>query len=65
MKGSYRVNKDICASVGNTVFTYPEGRVLHVKQHDKNNSKVLIDFGDGYIEWFHETWLKRHATKAD
>tara|TARA_R110002020_G_scaffold122260_4_gene277528 strand:- start:45 stop:242 length:198 start_codon:yes stop_codon:yes gene_type:complete len=65
MKGKYKLNKDIRARVGYTVFTSPKGTELRVAQHDKVNSKVLVAFGDGHTDWFHEAWLKRYATKAE
>ena len=65
MEGKYKLNNDVRARVGTTVFTSLKGTELRVAQHEKINSKVLVDFGGGYIDWFHETWLKRHTTRAD
>ncbi len=64
MIGEYKLKKDIRVRVASTVFTTPKGTRLDVKQHDKECSKVLIDFGDGYIDWFHEAWLSKYAGAA-
>lgn len=61
MVGKYRLSKEIRVRVGVTSFSTPKGKELTVKQHDKERSKVLIDFGGGYIDWFHENWLNHYA----
>lgn len=61
----YRLKKDINVRVGVTVFTTPKGRPVYVKQEDKQFSKVLLDFGDGYIDWFHTRWLDQYAEPVE
>lgn len=44
---------------GSTSFECKAGTIVVVKQVDKNNKKVLIDFGNGLIDWFFEGTIDR------
>ena len=63
MKGKYELKKDIRVNVGTTFFSMFAGTEIKVTQIDNENSKVLIDFGDGFINWFHSSWLDKYAVK--
>ena len=63
MKGKYKFKKDMRAKVGTTFFYTFAGTEIEVIQIDNKNSKVLINFGDGFISWFHSSWLDKYAVK--
>lgn len=46
---------------GSTSFGLSAGDIVEVKQHDKANNKVLIDFGNRLIDWFHVSYLDKFA----
>ena len=63
MKGKYKLKKNMRANVGTTFFPTFAGTEIEVTQIDNKNSKVLINFGDGFINWFHSSWLNKYAVK--
>lgn len=65
MKGTYKLKKDMRVNVGTTLFSTFAGTEIEVTQVDNERSKVLIDFGDGYINWFHSNWLDKFADKVE
>lgn len=44
---------------GVTSFGLDAGAEVTMKQFDANTRKVLIDFGDNYIEWFDTSILDK------
>lgn len=54
----YRLKNTRRFRCGNTVFGFPTGGIVTVKQRDNNCHKVLIDFGHGDIDWFHKDTLE-------
>lgn len=42
---------------GTTSFGCKAGAFVFLRQRDENNRKVLLNFGGGLIDWFHESIL--------
>jgi len=57
MVGEYTLNKTKRFVTGGASFEMATGSRIEVKQEDKQGRKVLIDFGDGLIDWFHKSAL--------
>jgi len=54
---TYILNKDIRVITGITSFGLLKGAKINVTQKDNEYNKVLVDFGNGYMDWFHESFL--------
>lgn len=46
---------------GTASFSCDAGKLVFLRQHDKQNRMVLLDFGDRYVDWFHESVLEDFA----
>ena len=57
MIGVYRLKEDKRFHVGVSSIGKVKGSTVEVKQIDKENRKVLIDFGYGFIDWFSDRTL--------
>jgi len=55
----YRLKEDRRFVCGVTSFIFPAGAVVVVRQTDPSTNKVLIDFGERLIDWFHESILSK------
>ena len=53
--GGYTLKKDGRYTCGVTSFGVAAGHKVEVKQVDGEYRKVLVDFGDGMIDWFHDS----------
>jgi len=60
--GKYRVTKQVNVAMNRMAFTVVEGREINVSQIDGERGKVLIDFGNRMIGWFHKSWLEKNAS---
>jgi hypothetical protein len=61
---AYRLKKERAFRVGNIVFECKTGRIVTVRQVDKENRKVLIQFSSDCLDWFHESVLNDFELKA-
>jgi hypothetical protein len=43
---------------GGTAFTLQAGTIVTVRQHDRANGKVLVDFGDCLVDWISQVTLQ-------
>lgn len=50
--------------VGSTSFEMAEGAIVELKQFDAINNKMLIDFGDGVIDWVSRNVVRVNFDKA-
>ena len=57
--GDYKLLDDCRFRVGVTSFGLSKGKFVKVTQIDKEYNKVLVDFGGGYVDWFHESVLDK------
>lgn len=55
----YKLKEDGRFVCGMTSFGIPAGVVVQVTQTDPSTHKVLIDFGDRMVDWFHESVLAK------
>ncbi len=55
-------NKQVFAA--NAVFFLKKGAIVEVKQFDEVNKKVLLDFGNGWVDWFHRQILRDYFEKV-
>ena len=51
MKGTYKLQNDTRFFVGAGSVGLCKGSNIKVKEVDKDNQKVLIDFGYGFVDW--------------
>lgn len=49
---------------GSTAFTLSAGAIVTVKQVDRTLGKVLIDFGDGQIDWLSQVTVRSYFDKV-
>ena len=52
--GDYKLVEDSRFRVGSTSFGMSSGGMVKVTQVDREYNKVLVDFGGGCVDWFHE-----------
>lgn len=57
--GKYKLKEGSRFRVGVTSFGMVSGATVNVTQVDKEYHKVLIDFGGGLVDWFHESVLDK------
>ena len=62
--GSYTLKRDGRYICGVTSFGISSGHKVEVKQVDSEYRKVLVDFGDGMIDWFHYSIVEDKFIKA-
>ena len=62
--GSYTLKKDGRYTCGVTSFGVAAGHHVEVKQVDSEYRKVLVDFGDGMIDWFHYSIVEDKFVKV-
>lgn len=54
----YRLSGTRRFRCGVSTFECRTGKIVTVRQVDHMNDKVLIDFGDRQIDWFHKSILE-------
>jgi hypothetical protein len=57
--GIYKATQDIKATCGTTVFTLPQGFNISVTQVNPESEEVMVDFGPGFSDWKHKSFLNR------
>ena len=57
--GDYKLVEDSRFRVGVTSFGLSKDKIVKVTQVDREHNKVLVDFGGGYVDWFHESILSK------
>jgi len=50
---------------GTTTFGCRAGAVVLIRQRDEVYGKVLLDFGNGLIDWFNESILEKFDELVD
>jgi len=57
MIGKYKLKEDSRFRCGLTSFGLSAGRIVEVKQVDKEYRKVLIVFSSGLVDWYADSML--------
>lgn len=56
----YESKTELTIRVNNSIFTIPKGYTAYGTQY--SDSKVLLSFGKGFVDWFDKAFLQNFNT---